>query len=143
MPLTKLEVVSSSTASQFFTSSQVPGDVGAADNGLHDGPRHGMSLGTIKLVNNWREQSQQAWQGKQRRLSPFSQGLLSHNCHPFVLQKKGQNSMRSQRPYLSLFVILRKGSVMALIYFVLFLQSFVLLLKSNALHESFRSKESV
>ena len=40
MPLTKLEVVSSSTASQFFTSSQVPGDVGAADNGLHDGPWH-------------------------------------------------------------------------------------------------------
>ena len=39
MLLTKLEVVSSSTASQFFTSSQVPGDVGAADNGLHDGPR--------------------------------------------------------------------------------------------------------
>ena len=40
MPLTKLEVVSSSTASQFWTSSQVPGDVGAADNGLHDGPWH-------------------------------------------------------------------------------------------------------
>ena len=40
MPLTKNEVVSSSTASQFLTSSQVPGDVGAADNGLHDGPRH-------------------------------------------------------------------------------------------------------
>ena len=103
----------------------------------------GLSLGTSRLVNNWREQSQQAWQGKQRRLSPFSQGLLSHNCHPFLLQKKEQNSMKSQRPYLSLFVILRKGSVMALIYFVLFLQSFVLLLKSNALHESFRSKESV
>ena len=51
--------------------------------------------------------------------------------------------MRSQRPYLSLFVILHKGSVMALIDFVLFIQYFVHLFKSNALHESFRSKESV
>ena len=51
--------------------------------------------------------------------------------------------MRSQRPYLSLSVILLKGSVMALIDFVLFLQSFVHLLKRNALHKSFRSKESV
>ena len=100
----------------------------------------GVSLGTILLVNNWREQSQQAWQGKQRRLSPFSQGLLSHNCRPFLLQKKEHYSMKGQRPYLSLFVILRKGSVMALIYFVLSLQSSVLLLKSNTLHESFRRK---
>ena len=140
MPLTKNEVVSSSTASQFLTSSQVPGDVGAADNGLHDGPRH---VSRHNWVGEQLERTEVALQGKQRRLSPFSQGLLSHNCHPFLFQKKGQNSMRSQRPYISLFMIHRNDSLMALIDFVLFLQSFVLLLTGNALQESFRSKESV
>ena len=119
----------------------MPGDVGAADNGLHDGPWH---VSRHNQVGEQLERTEPAGLAGQTEapLSVFTGATISQ-LPSILVTKEGQNSMRSQRPYLSLFVILRKGSVMALIYFVLFLQSFVLLLKSNALHESFPSKESV
>ena len=85
MPLTKLEVVSSSTASQFFTSSQVPGDVGAADNGLHDGPRR---VSRHNLVGEQLERTEPAGLAGQTEasLSVFTGATISQL--PSILSKE-------------------------------------------------------
>ena len=99
----------------------MPGDVGAADNGLHDGRRQ---VSRHNQVGEQLERTEPAGLAGQTEapLSVFTGATVPKLLSILVmLQKKERNSMKSQRPYLSLFVILRKGSVMALIYFVLFL----------------------
>ena len=100
MPLTKNEVVSSSTASQFLTSSQVPGDVGAADNGLHDGPRH---VSRHNRVGEQLERTEVALAGQtEASLSVFTGATISQL--PSILVSKERTEFYEEPTPISLIV---------------------------------------